>query len=81
MAMTQKDVIQRFMAALDKKIYQALKHYKGLLRDNFKQCAITGSASYPGSTIFTKGGLTVIVPAKSSLTADQQVVVQGLYSC
>lgn len=39
-----------------------------------------GSASYPSSTTFTKCGLTVTVPAKSSLTADQQVVVQGLYS-
>ena len=40
----------------------------------------SGSSSYPSSTTFTKRGLTVTVPAKSTLTSTQQVIVQGLYS-
>ncbi|MBQ6297332.1 MAG: hypothetical protein IJK81_06530 [Selenomonadaceae bacterium] len=40
----------------------------------------TGEASYPPDTSFTKRGLTVIVPEKSTLDTDQQTVVQGLYS-
>ena len=40
----------------------------------------SGAASYPSGTSFTKGGLTVIIPAKSTLTKAQQTVVQGLYS-
>ena len=40
----------------------------------------SGSSSYPSSTTFTVKGLTVTVPEKSSLTTDQQTVVQGLYS-
>ena len=40
----------------------------------------SGAASYPSSTTFTKRGLTVTVPEKSSLTSTQQVIVQGLYS-
>ena len=136
MAMTQKDVIQRFMASLDKTNLSGVKafdeavkacsnftsaqdlinqmisdckkasspsafirDYCGIILNNADTGAITGSdvggstsknaedivpekgaASYPSSTTFTKGGLTVTVPAKSSLTADQQMVVQGLYS-
>ena len=40
----------------------------------------SGASSYPSGTSFTKRGLTVIVPSKSTLTKDQQTVVQGLYS-
>ena len=40
----------------------------------------SGKASYPSKTSFTKRGLTVVVPKKSTLTKDQQAVVQGLYS-
>ena len=40
----------------------------------------SGTASYPSGTSFTKRGLTVVIPSKSTLTKDQQTVVQGLYS-
>ena len=40
----------------------------------------SGSGSYPASTTFTKRGLTVTVPEKSTLTGTQQIIVQGLYS-
>ena len=40
----------------------------------------TGKAVYPGRTTFTKRGVTVTVPKKSSLTKQQQLVVQGIYS-
>ena len=40
----------------------------------------SGSARYPSSTTFTKRGLTVVVPEKSTLTKAEQIVVQGLYS-
>ena len=40
----------------------------------------TGKASYPSGTSFTKRGLKVIVPKKSSLTKTERIVVQGLYS-
>lgn len=40
----------------------------------------SGKASYPSGTSFTKRGLKVIVPKKSTLTTAQQTVVQGLYS-
>ena len=40
----------------------------------------TGESSYPEETTFTKRGLTVVVPEKSTLTTDQQTIVQGLYS-
>lgn len=40
----------------------------------------TGDAIYPDSTTFTKNGLTVTVPATSTLTSTQQIIVQGLYS-
>ena len=40
----------------------------------------SGKASYPSGTSFTKRGLTVIIPKKSSLTKVQQIIVQGLYS-
>ena len=37
--------------------------------------------SYPTGTTFTRRGLTVKIPQKSSLTKQQQQVVEGLYSC
>ncbi|MBQ7496275.1 MAG: hypothetical protein IJU00_00300, partial [Selenomonas sp.] len=40
----------------------------------------TGKAVYPGKITFTKRGVTVTVPKKSSLTKQQQLVVQGIYS-
>ena len=41
----------------------------------------TGKAKYPSGTSFTVDGLTIYgIPDKSLLTADQQYVVQGLYS-
>ncbi|MBQ7197647.1 MAG: hypothetical protein IJS29_00125, partial [Selenomonadaceae bacterium] len=40
----------------------------------------SGTATYPTGTSFTKRGLTVTVPEKSTLTTDQQTIVQGLYS-
>ena len=40
----------------------------------------TGTPSYPDGTSFTIRGLTVNIPAKEDLTADQQTIVQGLYS-
>ena len=40
----------------------------------------SGTASYPTGTSFTKRGLTVTFPEKSTLTTDQQTIVQGLYS-
>ena len=40
----------------------------------------SGKAKYPSGTSFTKRGLTVIVPEKSTLSEDEQIVVQGLYS-
>ena len=40
-----------------------------------------GKAKYPSGTSFTVEGLTIYgIPPKSSLTADQQYVVKGLYS-
>ena len=39
-----------------------------------------GDPTYPEDTTFTIRGLTVTVPEKDSLTADQQIIVQGLYS-
>ena len=39
-----------------------------------------GSASYPTSTTFTKRGLTLTVLEKSTLTQQEQLVVQGIYS-
>lgn len=40
-----------------------------------------GKAKYPSGTSFTVDGLTIYgIPPKSSLTADQQYVVKGLYS-
>jgi Ca2+-binding RTX toxin-like protein len=41
----------------------------------------TGDAKYPEGSSFTVDGLTIYgIPDKSKLTADQQYVVQGLYS-
>ena len=40
----------------------------------------SGAASYPSSTTFTKRGLKFVVPDKSTLSADKQKIVQGLYS-
>ena len=40
----------------------------------------SGGASYPSGTSFTIKGLTVNIPEKSTLTTDQQTVIQGLYS-
>ena len=40
----------------------------------------SGSPSYPSGTSFTIKGLTVNIPEKSTLTTDQQTVIQGLYS-
>ena len=38
------------------------------------------SNNYPTSTTFTKRGLTLTVPAKNTLTEDEQLVVQKIYS-
>lgn len=40
-----------------------------------------GEAIYPEGTSFTVNGLTIYgIPPKETLTDDQQIVVQGLYS-
>ncbi|MBR1395924.1 MAG: calcium-binding protein, partial [Selenomonadaceae bacterium] len=39
-----------------------------------------GAASYPSGDSFTMRGLKVKIPKKNTLTTDQQIVVQGLYS-
>ena len=40
----------------------------------------SGEAEYPSENSFTKRGLTVIVPDKSTLTESEQIIVKGLYS-
>ncbi len=40
----------------------------------------SGDAVYPDSTTFKKRGLEIKVPAKNTLSAKEQLIVQGLYS-
>ena len=40
----------------------------------------SGDAVYPDSTTFKKRGLEINVPAKNTLSAKEQLIVQGLYS-
>ena len=40
----------------------------------------TVEAVYPSDTTFTKYGLTLTVPEKSTLNEQEQLVIQGLYS-
>ncbi|MBQ9479517.1 MAG: calcium-binding protein, partial [Selenomonadaceae bacterium] len=53
----------------------------GTLKSETDLIDVSGAASYPSSDTFTIDGLTLYgLPDRSSLTADQQMIVRDLYS-